>query len=81
MRATITSKGQITIPAEIRRKLGLTTGTVLEFEENSDRVVASKRVDRNKMKSVIGIAEKQLSGKSSLEWLEELRGPAELPRK
>jgi antitoxin PrlF len=31
--ATITSKGQITIPAEIRQALGLDAGTQIAFEE------------------------------------------------
>lgn len=29
--ATVTSKGQITIPVDVRRKLGLTTGSRVEF--------------------------------------------------
>ena len=31
----MTSKGQITIPIKLRNKLGLKTGTVLEFDENA----------------------------------------------
>ena len=31
MTATVTSKGQITLPAEARRRLGLHAGTKLEF--------------------------------------------------
>ena len=33
MKATLTSKGQITIPVKIRKKLGLEPGQVLEFDE------------------------------------------------
>ena len=32
--ATLTSKGQITIPIEVRRNLGLTTGTRIDFVWN-----------------------------------------------
>ncbi|HEX4964764.1 MAG TPA: AbrB/MazE/SpoVT family DNA-binding domain-containing protein [Thermoanaerobaculia bacterium] len=33
MKATLTSKSQITIPTAIRRRLGLQAGQVLEFDE------------------------------------------------
>lgn len=79
MRATVTSKGQITIPLPIRRKLKLHPGTVLEFDERADHLKAAKRVDPARMRSVVGIARKELAGKTTLEWLEELRGPVELP--
>ena len=32
MKSTISSKGQITVPAEIRESLGLLPGTIVEFE-------------------------------------------------
>jgi AbrB family looped-hinge helix DNA binding protein len=32
--ATVTSKGQITLPIEMRRKLGLKAGTKVDFFEN-----------------------------------------------
>ena len=34
--ATITSKGQITIPIEVRKKLGLRTGDQINFFEDED---------------------------------------------
>ncbi|MGH8626867.1 MAG: AbrB/MazE/SpoVT family DNA-binding domain-containing protein [Gammaproteobacteria bacterium] len=44
--ATLTEKGQIVIPAEIRAKYGLTPGTQVEFidEGGSVRLVARRRV-------------------------------------
>jgi AbrB family looped-hinge helix DNA binding protein len=36
--ATLTSKGQITIPKAVRQSLGLQTGDALEFEVQEDRV-------------------------------------------
>ena len=80
MKATVTSKGQITIPLRIRRKLKLNTGTVLEFDEQSDYLKAIKCADPERAKSAIGIAQNELAGKSTLEWLEYLRGPVELAR-
>jgi AbrB family looped-hinge helix DNA binding protein len=79
MKATLTSKGQITIPLAIRRKLKLEKGAVLEFEVDNDCIEARKCVDPERMRSVIGIGRDELAGKSLDQWLEDLRGPAELP--
>jgi AbrB family looped-hinge helix DNA binding protein len=79
MKATVTSKGQITIPLAIRRKLKLHKGTVLEFDEDADHLKATKSVDVDRMRAVIGIARDKLAGKTVKGWLEELRGPVRLP--
>ena len=65
----------------IRRKLKIHTGTVLEFDEQADCLKATKAVDPERMRSVIGKAQKELAAKTTLQWLEELRGPVELPRR
>ncbi len=36
MIATVTAKGQVTLPAEARRRLGITAGTRLEFLVTDD---------------------------------------------
>lgn len=49
-KATITSKGQITVPAEVRRELGLTVGSQLDFVRGDDgtyRVVLATRSVRD----------------------------------
>lgn len=74
MKATLTSKGQITIPIKIRRKLDLRPGQVLEFDENVPYLKAVPVFDQDSMYAVIGCTKGQL-GKSSLEWLDETRGP------
>jgi len=38
----ITAQGQISVPAAIRRKLGLGPGSVIEWEEHGDEVVVKK---------------------------------------
>ncbi len=38
----VTAQGQISVPAAIRRKLGVGPGSVLEWEEDGDRVVIRK---------------------------------------
>lgn len=47
--ATLTEKGQIVIPAEIRARYGLTPGTQVEFvdEGGSIRLVVRRRVPRS----------------------------------
>lgn len=38
----VTSQGQISVPAEIRRKLGIGPGSVLEWDEDGEKVVVRK---------------------------------------
>jgi AbrB family looped-hinge helix DNA binding protein len=38
----VTSQGQISVPAEIRRKLGIGPGSVLEWEQDGEQVVVRK---------------------------------------
>jgi antitoxin PrlF len=42
MTSTISSKGQITVPAKVRSRLGLRPGTVVTFEMREDSVVLRK---------------------------------------
>ena len=38
----VTAQGQISVPAEIRKKLGVGPGSVLEWEEQGDQVIVRK---------------------------------------
>ena len=38
----VTAQGQISVPAEIRRKLGIGPGSVLEWQEEGEKVVVRK---------------------------------------
>ena len=38
----VTAQGQISVPAEIRRKLGIGPGSVLEWDEDGEKVVVRK---------------------------------------
>jgi antitoxin PrlF len=38
----VTAQGQISVPAEIRRKLGLGPGSILEWEEEGERIIVRK---------------------------------------
>jgi AbrB family looped-hinge helix DNA binding protein len=38
----VTAQGQISVPAEVRRKLGVGPGSMLEWEADGDRVVVKR---------------------------------------
>jgi len=78
MKATLTSKGQITIPVAIRKKLGLKTGQVLDFDETAPFLKAVPAFDETEMRSIIGCAKNRL-GCSSEDWLNETRGETIIP--
>ena len=44
MKSTISSKGQITVPAKVREKLGLEPGTIVEFRIGEGGVLLRKGV-------------------------------------
>lgn len=79
MKATLTSKGQITLPVAIRRRLGLQPGDVLEFDDTVPYLKAHKPFSREQMRSVIGRGQGRTPARPSGEWVEELRGPVVLP--
>jgi AbrB family looped-hinge helix DNA binding protein len=38
----LTAQGQISVPVDVRRKLGVGPGSVLEWEEEGDRIVVRR---------------------------------------
>lgn len=44
MFATLTSKGQITLPKEIRDRLGLNAGSMLDFQVAHDNTITARQV-------------------------------------
>ena len=44
MFATLTSKGQLTLPKEIRDRLGLDAGAILDFQIQPDNTITARRV-------------------------------------
>jgi AbrB family looped-hinge helix DNA binding protein len=38
----LTAQGQISVPSEVRRKLGLAPGSVLEWEEEGDHIIVRR---------------------------------------
>jgi antitoxin PrlF len=44
MKSILSEKGQVTIPKSLREELGLAPGTVLDFEAENGRLVATKKL-------------------------------------
>ncbi len=38
----VTAQGQISVPAEVRRKLGIGPGSILEWEEDGEKIVVRR---------------------------------------
>ena len=38
----VTAQGQISVPAEIRKRLGIGPGSVIEWEEEGDKIVVKR---------------------------------------
>lgn len=74
--ATITSKGQITVPREVRRVLGVRTGDKLLFESDGQGMRVRPIKNRSAFSKYRGIGNPDIaSGRKSIEkWLREMRG-------
>lgn len=73
----ITSKGQVTIPRQIRDFLNIQTGDEISFTLESDKVVIRKQdAHIENLNKYVGFL-KHLNGKESDSIVEELRGPVD----
>ena len=79
MKATLTSKGQITVPLPIRRKFHLNPGDVLDFDENAPFLKASKTIAPQAWDEFGQEAKDPWAGMDISQVMDELRGPVELP--
>lgn len=79
VKVTVTSKGQITIPVKIRRKLGLKTGSILDFDESAPVLTAKRVLDWDAFCEFGNGAKDPFPGMTPTELLDELRGPVEFP--
>lgn len=77
MKATLTSKGQITIPGAIRRRLGLKPGHLLEFDETTPYLKATRVIDSEAWRHFGKKAKNPWPGLGSREIVDKLRGPIE----
>ena len=79
MKATLTSKGQITIPLAIRLKLHLKAGDTLDFDESAPFLKACKAISPQAWEEFGRDATDPWDGLDMMEVMDDLRGPVELP--
>lgn len=73
MKSTISAKGQITVPVEVRNRLGLVPGTPVEFELREGEVVLHKGVKGpHPVDRVFGVLKLE---RPVDDLLDEMRGP------
>ncbi len=74
MEAIVSSKGQVVIPAAIRKRLGIVAGTHLEFEEVGGQIIVHKSMTDDPVARAFGCAPVVPgSPLSTDEWMTELR--------
>ena len=74
--AKITSKGQITIPREVRRRLGVGAGDRVQFEEDDTGVRVTAVRKESPFAKYAGIGNPGIGkGRKGIQkWMRELRG-------
>jgi antitoxin PrlF len=74
--AKVTSKGQVTIPREVRRRLGVRAGDRILFEDDGKVVRVTAVQKESPFAKYMGIGNKGIGkGKKGIQkWLRELRG-------
>lgn len=73
MKAVLSEKGQVTIPKDIREKLGLVAGQVIHFETARGLLIGKKSTE-DSLRTVVGILRNKV--KNVDEEIEQLRGPS-----
>jgi antitoxin PrlF len=73
--STISSKGQVTVPREIRKRLGLEPGDRVEFVVEKDRTVLRPvHAEANPFEKYIGIADPFPGGEEGIKaWIDDMR--------
>ena len=72
-KSRITSKGQVTVPKDVRERLGLRPGDELEFIEKDGVFQVRKHVPPEVFKKYRGYL-KELAGRDSDDLVREMRG-------
>lgn len=60
MKARVDERGQVTIPKQVRERLGVKPGTILEFSEEHGRLIAVKSGGADPVSEVYGCLGKKI---------------------
>ena len=71
MKSRVTERGQVTIPKNLRDRLGIRPGHVLEFAEEEGRLVVTRRLTGHPVDAAFGILRRD---RSTDELMVSLRG-------
>ncbi|MBM3932842.1 MAG: AbrB/MazE/SpoVT family DNA-binding domain-containing protein [SAR202 cluster bacterium] len=71
--AKVTSKGQVTIPKDVRERLGIEPGDEIEFVESDGEIKVAKHFTGSPFDKFVGYL-KHLKGRTTDELIEEMRG-------
>lgn len=74
MKATVSEKGQVTIPKPLRQRLGIKAGQVLEFSEEKGRLIAKKAGATDPVSSVTGVLKTGLTTDQMMKLLRGKKG-------
>ncbi len=79
LKSTIAERGQVTVPKELRDKMGLLPGTVVQWELKGKYIYFSKDRDdiRARIQAVTGCIKDTFPYSSTDEYMDEIRGPVE----
>ena len=71
MKGTVGERGQVTIPKQVRERLGIEAGTVLEFEAQGGRLIAVKAATDDPVDAAYGVLD---LGQTTDEFVADIRG-------
>jgi antitoxin PrlF len=72
--STVSSKGQITVPVQVRRRLGLKEGDRVEFAFiEGNAVLRPLRAEENPIAKYVGALAKRTPGGAAVAWVREMR--------
>jgi antitoxin PrlF len=73
MKATVSEKGQVTIPKELREQLGILRGTVLEFNAAGGKLIVTKKITTDPFEKWAGRGKLPVGVKSVDQYLNVVR--------